>query len=237
MPLQTRNLILDALQDLAIGDFPARPFDCSFELLAAAPSRKRLIMVGFNGSAADAEHTNAGAVLAGFEHPQFCNVTYGLEGGWGPKTLARRLTALPHSLGFDWQDTVYTNALLLCSPDAASIEKAARQTCAANLENLKRKSMEFFERVTLSLSEPDLIIAYSNGLKSPSAAQILWEAFGNQDPLDHVDTSSYGATYGFTATLGGRKIPVVGIRHMSRFVPNVDAIKVAWARQQARPVE
>jgi hypothetical protein len=234
MPLHTRNLLLDALEDLAIGDFSARPFDCSFDLLAAAPARKRLIMVGFNGSAADAEHTNAGAVHAGYEQPQFCNVAHGLEGGWGPKTLARRLTALPDALGFDWRDTVYTNALLLCSRDAASIEKAARQSSAASLENLTRKSMDFFERVTMPLSEPDLIVAYSNGLKSPSAAKILWEAFGNEDPLDHVDTSSYRATYGFTATIGTRKVPVIGIRHMSRFVPSLDAIKLAWTRQRQR---
>jgi hypothetical protein len=86
--------------------------------------------------------------------------------------------------------------------------------------------MDFFERVTMPLSEPDLIVAYSNGLKSPSAAKILWEAFGNEDPLDHVDTSSYRATYGFTATIGTRKVPVIGIRHMSRFVPSLDAIKL-----------
>ncbi|NES10255.1 hypothetical protein G3O07_11715 [Pseudomonas laurentiana] len=67
MPLQTRNFILDVLCDLAIGDYIARPFDCAFELLAAPPSRKRLIMVGFNGSLADAIHTNAGSICAGYD--------------------------------------------------------------------------------------------------------------------------------------------------------------------------
>jgi hypothetical protein len=234
MPLQTRNHIIEVLNDLAIGDFAARPFDCAFELLAAPPNRKRLIMVGFNGSLADAVHTNAGAVHAGYEQPEFSNVAYGLEGGWGPKTLARRLTKLPAALGFDWRDTLYTNALLLCSQDAASIVKVARQSSAQSLESLTRKSMSFFERVTIPLAEPELIIAYSNGLGSPSAARILWEAFGDGEMLDHIDASSYWATYGFTATIGERKVPVVGIRHMSRFAPNVEAIKLAWERQKTR---
>lgn len=85
----------------------------------------------------------------------------------------------------------------------------------------------------MPLAEPELIIAYSNGLGSPSAARILWERFGNGEALDHVDVSSYRATYGFTATIGSRKIPVVGIRHMSRFEPSIEAIKLAWERQKA----
>lgn len=234
MLLQTRNFILEALGDLAIGDYNARPFDCAFELLAAPPSRKRLIMVGFNGSLADAVHTNAGSIGAGYDQPEFSNVAYGLDGGWGPKTLARRLTELPTALGFDWRDTVYTNALLMCSKDAASIQKVALGSSAASLESLTRKSMQFFQRVTMSLAEPELIIAYSNGLGSPSAARIMWEAFGNGEALDHVDSSSYRATYGFTATIAGRRVPVVGIRHMSRFVPSVENIKLAWTRQRER---
>lgn len=234
MPLKTRDFILEILEDLGIGDYSARPFDCAFELVAAPPSRKRLIMIGFNGSLADAIHTNAGAVQAGYEQPAFSNVAHGLEGGWGPKTLARRLTELPTELGFNWRDTLYTNALLLCSSDAASIQKVARQSAAASLESLIRKSMDFFERVTVPLAEPELIIAYSNGLQSPSAAKILWETFGSGEALDHVDSSSYRATYGFTATIGSRKVPVVGIRHMSRFVPSIEAIKLAWEQQKAR---
>ena len=234
MLLQTRNQILEVLEDLAIGDLAARPYDCAFELLAAPPSRKRLIMVGFNGSLADAIHTNAGAIQAGYEEPAFSNVAHGLEGGWGPKTLARRLTELPTALRFDWRDTIYSNALLLCSQDAASIQKVAEQSAAGSLEALTRKSMEFFKRVTIPLAQPDLIIAYSNGLAGPSAARILWEAFGDGDELDHVDTSSYRATYGFTANIEGRKVPVVGIRHMSRFAPNIEGIKLAWERQKNR---
>lgn len=236
MPLKTRDFILDVLEDLSIGDFSSRPFDCAFELLAAPPSRKRLIMIGFNGSLADAIHTNAGSVRAGYEDPTFSNVAHGLDGGWGPKTLARRLTELPTQLGFDWRDTLYTNALLLCSGDAASIKKVAQQSTAASLESLTRKSMDFFERVTVALAEPELIIAYSNGLGGPSAAKMLWERFGNGAALDHVDSSSYRATYGFTATFDSRKVPVVGIRHMSRFVPSIEAIKRAWERQKAVPV-
>ncbi|MCK6189916.1 MULTISPECIES: hypothetical protein [unclassified Pseudomonas] len=234
MPLNTRDLILSALKALEISDLAARPFDCAFELLAAPPSTKRLIMIGFNGSLADALHTNAEAVRTGYEQPAFSNVAHGVEGGWGSRTLARRLTRLPTELGFDWRSTIYTNALLLCSSDAASIGNVARQSSVNHLEALTHKSMDFFEQVTMRLSEPELIIAYSNGLGAPSAAKILWENFGHGDPLDHVDRSSYRATYGFTATIGDRKVPVVGIRHLSRFQPSMDAITQAWERQKAR---
>lgn len=167
------------------------------------------------------------------------------EGGCGDNRLLSNLCSrsgclrnlgrfIPTELGFNWRDTLYTNALLLCSSDAASIQKVARQSAAASLESLIRKSMDFFERVTVPLAEPELIIAYSNGLQSPSAAKILWETFGSGEALDHIDSSSYRATYGFTATIGSRKVPVVGIRHMSRFVPSIEAIKLAWEQQKAR---
>lgn len=65
---------------------------------------------------------------------------------------------------------------------------------------------------------------------------MLWERLGKGEALDHVDSSSYRATYGFTATFGSRKVPVVGIRHMSRFVPSIEAIKRAWERQKATSV-
>ncbi|WP_228758414.1 hypothetical protein [Pseudomonas pisciculturae] len=233
MPLNTRNAILKTLNDLELSDLRARPFDCSFELLAAPPSHKRLIMIGFNGSLADDNDTNAGAVRTGYEQPTFSNVVYGLKKRhWGRTPLASRLIKLPDDLGFDSNTTVYTNALLLCSANAASITKAAQKSSLACMKLLTHRSMIFFEHVTMSLAEPELIIAYSNGLSSPSAAKILWERFGNGQPLDHVDTSAYYATYGFTATIGGRKVPVVGIRHMSRFVPNTQAIQLAWERQK-----
>ncbi|MBF6028539.1 hypothetical protein ICY20_12420 [Pseudomonas sp. P115] len=190
-------------------------------------------MIGFNGSLADDNDTNAGAVRTGYEQPTFSNVVYGLKKRhWGRTPLASRLIKLPDDLGFDSNTTVYTNALLLCSANAASITKAAQKSSLACMKLLTHRSMIFFEHVTMSLAEPELIIAYSNGLSSPSAAKILWERFGNGQPLDHVDTSAYYATYGFTATIGGRKVPVVGIRHMSRFVPNTQAIQLAWERQK-----
>lgn len=236
MLLQTRDFILSKLNELTLSELAARPYDCSFELLAAPRTTKRLIMVGFNGSTADAIHTNAGAVQAGFEDPAFSNVAFGLEGGWGPKTLARRLTRLPGLLGFDWQETVFTNSLLLCSPDAASVNKAARLSTLGSLAELTRRSMDFFEHVTVPLCEPELIIAYSNSLQSPSAGKILWESFGVSGSLDHVDTSPYYATYGFTALVAGRRVPVVGIRHLSRFDFGHDGafVKTAWERQQSR---
>lgn len=236
MLLPTRDLILSKLEELKLSDLAARPYDCSFGLLAAPPATKKLIMVGFNGSMADAVHTNAGAVNAGFADPTFSNLAFGLEGGWGPRTLAKRLTKLPELLGFDWQETVYTNSLLLCSADAAAISKAARLSPLGNLAELTQRSMAFFEQVTVPLCEPELIIAYSNSLRAPSAGKILWDSFGEGGSLEHVDTSAYYATYGFIALVAGRRVPVVGIRHLSRFDYGHEGalVRKAWGDQQSK---
>lgn len=70
--------------------------------------------------------------------------------------------AAPEQLGFRWQDTVYTNALLLCSKDALSLKKRAQESAIGSLDRLIEKSMSFFENVTVPLCKPELIIAYSN---------------------------------------------------------------------------
>lgn len=108
-------------------ELPGRPYDCSFELLAAKSARKRLIMVGFNGSSADGGFTNAEAVINGFNSPCFSNVQASTEGEWGIKHLANRLQSVPEQLGFRWQDTVYTNTLLMCSKDALSLKKVLKR--------------------------------------------------------------------------------------------------------------
>ncbi|EMP2577844.1 hypothetical protein RGJ22_004730 [Serratia marcescens] len=54
----TKKIILEGLERHDLSELPGRLYDCSFELLAARPARKRLIMVGFNGSSADGDFTN-----------------------------------------------------------------------------------------------------------------------------------------------------------------------------------
>ena len=232
--IKIREDILSQLQNLGLSNLEGRPYDCSFELLAAPKERKRLIMVGFNGSSADKEQTNAKAIQDSFHEPQLSNIQNGLNGAWGPKTLANRLKSLTECLGFDVQSTIYTNALLLCSQNAYEIKRAAEGKILGDLKGLIDSSMKFFSEVTIPLSQPELIVAYSNGLSSLSATKILLDTFGLKDTFHEEQSSSYYTTYSFLARFGDLHVPVVGIRHMSRFKPKTDLVKSAWKVQSGK---
>ena len=70
----TKKFILDGLARFDLSNLPGRPFDNAFELLAAPPARKRLIMLGFNGSAVDAHISNANSIIKDYEEPDVSNV-------------------------------------------------------------------------------------------------------------------------------------------------------------------
>jgi hypothetical protein len=226
----TKKMLLAGLDRYSLSKLPGRPYDCSFELLAAPPERKRLIMVGFNGSSVDQHLTNAESIIGDFNAPSFSNVQAGTEGKWGIKHLATRLQNIPEQLGFSWRDTLYTNALLMCSKDALSLKKDAQESAIGNLDQLIEKSMGFFEEVTVPLCKPELIIAYSNGMNSHSAARLLLKTFGNGDEPEYISRNRYYSTFCFTARFKQFDVPVVGIRHMSRFKPNVQYIREAWEK-------
>ncbi len=242
--------ILESLKELGLDSLPARPFDCAFDVVAAPPAEKRLVVVGLNGSMADAENgwTNARAVEEDAQNPTDSELRRGLDGLWttgnkrgeGPPnskaprkftTLAKRLEQLPGQLGFESGATVYTNSLLLCSKGADDIASAAQRSSIGSYEALRVRSMKFFEGVTLSISEPELIVAYSNSIGPFSATQILYEAFG-RGGLRHYSRTEKPVTWGFLAQAAGRRIPVVGIRHLSRFKPKLG--EVEDVREQLR---
>lgn len=222
----TKKFILDGLANFNLSNLLGRPYDSAFELLASPPARKRLIMIGFNGSSADAQTTNSQAVERDFERPDISNLQNGVEGRWGITHLAKRLQLIPEGLGYDWQDVVYTNALMMCSQNAASIQKEAlRQNLS--VEQLVKNSMGFFENVTLQLCNPEVIIAYSNGLTSLSAASLLLKHFGEAGTLKYSHPKGYYTTYAFYAKFHSQRVPVVCVRHMSRFKPHEEYIKSA----------
>ncbi|UYP72646.1 hypothetical protein [Pantoea dispersa] len=222
----TKKFILDGLARFDLSNLPGRPFDNAFELLAAPPARKRLIMLGFNGSAVDAHMSNASSIIKDYEEPDVSNVVKGTQGSWGITHLAKRLQQIPASLGYNWQDVVYTNALMMCSENAASLKQEAikhHQT----MEELIKNSMSFFEEVTLALCHPELIIAHSNGLSSLSAASLLLKHFGDKDTLMYSHPKGYFTTFGFVGRFNDKSVPVVCVRHMSRFKPQEEYIKAA----------
>lgn len=234
MPQSTLNLILQVLNETELGSLASRPYDCAFNVLAAPPAQKRLIVMGFNGSKADLGFTNTSAIEADFKQGEVCNVELGVNGAWGSTRLAKQLDTLPGRLGFTKAETIYSNALLMCSEDAASVRKAAKETSLGSQQILTERSMRFFTDATMKLSRPELIIAYSNSLLSPSAASILYSAFGQGEDIDHISTGSHTATFGFTASIAGVRVPVVGIRHMSRYKANHEFILEAWRRQLSK---
>lgn len=232
MLILTKDRIISGLEKHNLHNLMGRPYDCTFDLLAAPKERKRLIMVGFNGSDADSGTTNVQSVLNDFMHPHYSNIHQGTLGNWGIKHLATRLQNVPEQLGFRWEDTVYTNALMQCSKNAASIKKVANKSPGQGLDNLIQSSMHFFAETTLSLCQPELIIAYSNAMSSHSSARLLLHAFGNGQKPQFVNSSAYYSTYSFKARFHDLEVPVVGIRHMSRFKPDINLIKQAWEIQQ-----
>lgn len=223
---KTRRFILDGLTRFGLADLPGRPYDCAFELLAAPASRKRLIMMGFNGSSADSGMTNKLSVLWDHASPGISNVQLGTLGAWGITHLAKRLQQIPEQLGYKWEDVVYTNAILMCSSSAASL-KGEVTKFNVSVKELIKNSMAYFEQVTIPLCEPDLIIAYSNSLPTISAASILLKNFGDPDTLCYAQKGGYHTTFAFSSKLNGRHIPVICVRHMSRFKPNDSHIKTA----------
>ncbi len=230
---KTREFIIDGLIRFGLADFAGRPYDCAFELLAAPASRKRLIMIGFNGSSADSKMNNKLSILKDHANPCVSNVHLGTQGTWGITHLAKRLQQIPISLGYNWEDVVYTNALLMCSSSAASLKVEANKF-NTTVKDIIERSMAYFEHITIPLCEPDMIIAYSNGLQSISAASLLLKHFGDPDTLCYAQKSGYYTTYAFSAKLSGKSIPVICIRHMSRFKPNENHIKMALSLVRER---
>lgn len=224
----TKDFILNGLADFGLSDLPGRPYDSAFELLASPPIRKCLIMMGFNGSSADAHMTNALSIMNDHKSPYVSNVQKGTEGDWGITHLAKRLQQIPAVLGYEWQNVIYTNALMMCSINAASLKNEAL-AFGHTLEGIVTNSMGFFENVTLPLCNPDMIIAYSNGLSSLSAASLLLKHFGDKNTLKYSHPKGYYTTFAFLARFKDRSIPVICIRHMSRFKPQEEYIKAAIA--------
>lgn len=228
----TKQFIISHLNRLGLAELNASPYDNAFELLAAPKERKRLIFIGFNGSKFDKKHTNVSSVENAYLSPQHSSLIDGKNGEWGKTHLPKRLIEVTEELGFNVNDTIYTNALLQCSDDAKSIKSAALSTLGS-LSLLIERSMTFFSDVTMQLSQPELIIAYSNGQNAFSTASILLDRFGDRDTLHYEKpASSYYSTYSFIANINEQRIPVVCIRHLSRFKPDVEVIKSAWKKQK-----
>ena len=218
------------LRELGIENLNSRPYDCAFSVLNQDKNEKKLIVVGFNGSNADLEWTNLNSLEHGRENPNESNVLNGVNGEWLSTTLPKRLFSLPTELDIPVNSTIYTNAILLCSENASTIKKKAKKVGFFDVNKLIEKSLDFFEEITVAESSPELIICYSNSMSDLSASSILFERFAVSE-IKVVNENVYYKTFSFMSEIKGLKIPIVCIRHMSRFKPCVDSIKKAWKYQ------
>jgi len=221
------------LNRLGLDNLNSRPYDCAHSVIEQPRINKKLIVVGFNGSDADLVWTNKKAILHGENNPNISNVIHGANGGWLSTTLPKRLLDLSEELGFVADSTIYTNAVLLCSENAHAIKKKAKAVGFCGVNELIEKSLDFFENITVKESMPDLIVAYSNSMNDISAASVLFERFSVTD-MSITNHSNYYKTFSFTAEIDSRKIPVVCIRHLSRFKPCLNSIKSAWEIQKKK---
>lgn len=224
-----QQLILKELDILGLSNLNGRPFDCAHDILLKGDNERKLVIVGLNGSNADLEWTNEKAIIDGFTHPQVSNVHQGADGLWLSKTLPNRLLNLPTELGFSIENTIYTNAILLCSKNAAAIKSEAKKFGLTTNE-LVQKSLSFFENITIANSDVELIVAYSNSMNDISAASVIYEQFGHKCTPYISDDRNYHKTFSFLANIANKRIPVVCVRHMSRFKPNIKSIKNAVDR-------
>jgi len=220
----------DKLKELGIEHLNARPYDCAFSVLNQNKKEKKLVVVGFNGSDADLDWTNLTSIEHGKLNPNESNVVNGVNGAWLSTTLPKRLISLPEELGFSLNSTIYTNAILLCSENANAVKKKSKAVGFLHVNELVEKSLDFFEDITISESEPDLIICYSNSLNDLSASSVIYDRFGVNE-INIANNHVYYKTFSFMSEIQGKKIPVVCIRHMSRFKPCLDSIRKAWKLQ------
>lgn len=218
------------LESNGLSRLPGRPFDNAFATIAKRPvGDRRLVVVGFNGSNADLEWTNDSAIDHGLQNPSFSNLELGLDKGWGGTTrLAKALKCIPELLGLNWQEVVYTNAILTCSKDVLSLSKIIKNDPFSygkngSIQLLIQNSMNFFLQFTMKEFHPSVIVCHGNGEASISTAMILRE-FLKGGELSHLDHRSYHRAYSFNFEYHGDRIPVLCLRHMSRFALNKDAI-------------
>ncbi len=224
-----RNQILCQLEELGLAELNGRPFDCAHEIFLKEKSQRRLVLIGFNGSDADKHWTNKNSIIDGFDNPKSSNVHHGANGAWLSKTLPNRLLQLPIDLDYEVENTIYTNAIMLCSANAATIKQRTKEV-GLSIDELVNKSLSFFENITISNSNIELIIAYSNSMNDLSAASAIYQRFGNSD-IYISNQNNYYKTFSFSALIADKKIPVVCIRHLSRFKPNIISIRDALSKQ------
>ncbi len=215
------------LEEYGLAEIEGRPFDNSFATFTRPlTDQHRLMVVGFNGSNADEGWTTKSTFEKGLEDPDFSNIDIGEKVGWnGKRRLARALKRIPNYFGLDWEDTIYTNAILACSQDAASLAaKVNNSRINGSVSAIKNRSMAFFRNFTMREFEPTIIVCHGNGETSFSTASILHEYLEGDEKVS-LETHPFKRAYWFNGYYNGRKIPILCLRHMSRYRVNEDALR------------
>ena len=218
---------IELLEQYGLAEVEGRPFDNSFEAFSRSLRLKRnLVVVGFNGSSADEGWTTKATFEIGLKDPCFSNVQLGAEEGWnGKKRLAKALIKIPNIFGLRWQDTIYTNAILACSKDAADLSKGINlNNSTSSVSQVINNSMAFFKNFIIREFQPSIIVCHGNGEKTLSTASILHRFLDGDQKIILSEDPRHRA-YWFHGNYEERKIPILCLRHMSRFAFNELALR------------
>ena len=210
---------IDILQINDLAEMTGRAFDNAFSVFARKDQIKfRIVIIGFNGSNADNNMTNKEALEKDIK-----SGTANIEEAIGWSRLANQLKKIPDLFGLEYHDIVYTNAILTCSKDAQSLSKSLYGTHHSN-KSIIQSSMNFLCDFTLDVFDPQIIICHGNAEKSLSTANILRERFDGHE-IFSLDETRFGRSYYFYGTYKDQKIPILCLRHLSRYQLNESAIK------------
>jgi hypothetical protein len=210
---------IQILDELSLSHLPGRPFDNHFGLFDPSKNKPTLIVMGLNGSRADKGKTNRQAVQDGLYRPEYSNLKNGLDQGWGgSKTLPRRLQQVVNTLGFEIDQTIFTNTILICSENAGTIGEEA-QTHGMDIRSIIEKSMAFHKRFTFEVANPKAIFLYSNSLYNFSAANVWRQTMQTSEVL-----FLRSGAYWFHSLVNGIPVPTLCVPHMSRVPPDGNAL-------------
>jgi hypothetical protein len=215
------------LQELQLSNLPSRPFDNSFELFDSInQTQSSLVVMGLNGSMDDNDWTNQTAIEDGIQRPEYSNLESGMKNGWGTKKskiLPERLHQVANTLGFSLRNTIFTNAILICSENSDAIRTRAELLGRFELKEIIEFSMQFHKHFTFKKSKPKAIVIHGNSLYSFSAMNTLRQTHKTSE-LRHLYHSRNLSSYCFETFIDGRPVPTLALPHMSRVAPDRDSL-------------
>lgn len=130
--------------------------------------------------------------------------------GKRPSVLQRRMRQLFDDVGLDLRATPASNLIFATSPDASGVEYRLADICWP------------VHQAILDIVQPSRLIVFGNGEFESPYAFIRARYAGNEERL--IVRRGY-ILKRLTTIIDGRPIKVVGLPHLSRFAPPLEAVE------------